>query len=201
MNNCMAWLVMLASVMMCGCKGDAKDDAAAGDRSKQQIGKSGPATQPAPRKMPPAIRIDAGSDKPWTDPQGNVWAAETGFEGGGSVDRGPIEIVGTDKPDIYRTERYGMESFSVATANGKYTVKLHFAETFSGVSGPGERVFGVKVEDKDLGKVDVFKEAGAANKALVKSVEVNVMDGKLDIVFTADTQNPEINAIEIIPAG
>ena len=149
----------------------------------------------------PAIRIDAGSDKGFTDKQGNVWGPDKGFEGGAIADRGAIAIEGTDMPEIYRTEHHGMESFSVPVPNRKYTVKLHFAETYSGVTAAGGRVFGVKVEDKDLGKIDVFKEAGKGNKAFIKSVDVNVTDGKLDVVFTADTQRPEINAIEIIPVG
>jgi hypothetical protein len=163
-----------------------------------------PATREAPATAPTrppaaALRIDAGSDKPWTDRHGNVWAAESGFEGGSSVDRGDIPIENTDVPEIYRTEHHSMERFSAAVPNGRYTVRLHFAETFPGVTEAGMRVFGVKVEDQDLGKVDVFKEAGGARKALVKTAEVTVADGKLDIVFTEETQRPEINAIEVLP--
>jgi hypothetical protein len=32
-------------------------------------------------------------------------------------------------------------------------------------------------------------------------VDVDVTDGKLDIKFTPNIENPEINAIEIIPAS
>ena len=37
--------------------------------------------------------------------------------------------------------------------------------------------------------------------ALVITVEVDIKDGALDIAFTPKVENPEINAIEILPAG
>jgi len=35
----------------------------------------------------------------------------------------------------------------------------------------------------------------------VETVNVDVADGKLDITFTSDIDNPEINAIEILPTS
>ena len=35
----------------------------------------------------------------------------------------------------------------------------------------------------------------------VETVNVEVNDGKLDIIFTSQVENPEINGIEIIPAS
>ncbi len=163
--------------------------------------KAAPVAAPTPAAAAKAIRIDAGATAPFTDKSGNVWMADKGFtEGDGDVvDRGDIKIENTDMPQLYRTEHFGMTAFSTALPNGKYLVKLHFAETFDGITGPGERVFSIKVEDKELKDIDVFKEAGGLNKALVKSVPVEVKDGKLDITFIANVQSPEINGIEIIP--
>jgi endoglucanase len=148
-----------------------------------------------------AIRVNAGASQPYTDPNGNMWLADTGFEGGDLADRGDVAIANTNMPGVYRTEHYSMTSFSQAVPNGKYTVKLHFAETYDGITAKGERVFTVKVQDKELKDVDVFAETGGLNKALVKTFDVAVIGGKLSIVFTANVQNPEINGIEIIPAG
>ena len=92
-----------------------------------------------------------------------------------------------------------MTAFSVPVPNGKYLVKLHFAETSSAVTAAGERVFGIKVEDKELKDFDVMKKAGAREKALVEPVEVEVKDGKLDIAFTERTQHTLINGIEVLP--
>jgi hypothetical protein len=46
---------------------------------------------------------------------------------------------------------------------------------------------------------DVFAKAGGALRAYVETVNVEVTDGKLDIKFTPNVENPEINGIEIVP--
>jgi hypothetical protein len=94
-----------------------------------------------------------------------------------------------------------MTKFSQAVPNGKYTIKLHFAETSSAISAAGERVFSMDVEGKEVKDFDIWAKAGGREKAYVESVDVEVKDGTLDITFTAKTQNPAINAVEIIPAS
>ena len=145
------------------------------------------------------IRINAGATASWTNASGNVWLPDQGFDGGKTVDRGSIEIAGTTMPDIYRTEHYGMKSFSQAVPNGAYTVKLHFAETSPRITTKGKRVFSIKVEDQEIKDLDVVAKAGAPKTALVETVNVKVADGKLDIAFTPGVQSPEINGIEIMP--
>jgi hypothetical protein len=148
------------------------------------------------------IRINAGASAAYTNSTGEVWLADQGFEGGDTADRGSdLQITNTTDQTIYRTEHYGMTSFSQSLPNGKYTVKLHFAETYDGISGPGERVFSVKVGEQEIKDLDVFAKAGGLNHAYVETVNnVDVTNGKLDITFTEKTENPEINGIEIIPA-
>ena len=146
------------------------------------------------------IRINAGATGPYTDPDGNVWIPDTGFKGGEILDRGPITVANTNLQGVYRTEHYSMESFTQALPNGNYTVKLHFAETFEGISGKGERVFSFKVQDKGVRDFDVYAESGGFECALVKTFDVTVTDGKLTIVFIPNIENPEINGIEILPA-
>jgi hypothetical protein len=143
------------------------------------------------------IRINAGAFEPYTDPRGNVWAPETGFEDGSTIERGDIPIANTDMVPIYRTEHYSMTRFTQAVPDGDYTVKLHFAETFDGISDKGQRVFSVKVQDKELKDLDIFAEVGFS-KALVKTFDVSVTNGKLTIIFTPNIENPEINGIEIL---
>lgn len=94
-----------------------------------------------------------------------------------------------------------MESFSWPLANGKYQVKLHFCETFEGITGPGERVFSFTVQGQEFKDFDVFKKAGGALKACVETVNVEVTNGKLHIKFTGNIENPQINGIEIIPVS
>ena len=152
---------------------------------------------PAP-KLP--IRIKTGITAPLKDETGVVWEADRGFADGETIERPEIQIANTKTPSVYRAERYSMTKFSQPLPNGKYLVKLHFAETYEGISGPKERVFSFNVEGKEFKDFDVFAKAGGANRAYVETVEVEIKDGKLDIVFAPNVENPQINAIEILPA-
>ncbi len=155
----------------------------------------------APSPVPPPVRIKAGSSNSFTDSDGNVWLPDQGFADGETTDRpDDMQIANTKDPALYRSEHYSMTSFSYPVPNGKYLVKLHFAETFDGVSGPGGRVFTFKVGDQEFKDFDVWVKAGGGQRAYVESVNTEVTDGKLNITFTAQEENPEINGIEILPA-
>ncbi len=145
------------------------------------------------------IRIKAGKSEPVKDAEGNVWLADQGFEGGQTIERPDIQIPNTKSPDLYRAERYSMDSFSWPVPNGKYQVKLHFAETFEGINGPGERVFSFNVQGKDFKDFDPWVKAGGPLKAYIETVSVEVTDGKIKVTFTPKVENPQICAIEIIP--
>ncbi len=150
---------------------------------------------------PAPIRINAGASEAVKDSEGNTWLPDQGFDGGDVIDRGDIEIANTKIAAIYRSERYSMTGFTHKLANGKYTVKLHFAETYEEIGSAGQRVFSFNVEGKDFKNFDVFVKAGGARRAYVETVNVEITDGKLDITFTAEVENPEINGIEILPAS
>ncbi len=166
---------------------------------------STPAPAPAPKTAAPAavvatIRIKAGVDAPVTDSEGQVWQADKGFGGGDTIERDPnLAIANTTDPVLYRSEHYSMDSFSYPLPNGHYTVKLHFAETYEDITGAGQRVFSYNVQGHDFKDFDVFQKAGGPNRAYIETVPVNITDGKLRITFTTQVENPEINAIEIIP--
>jgi hypothetical protein len=158
-----------------------------------------PAPAAAPAVMLPPIRIKAGLSVPVTNFEGQVFLPEQGFVEGDTVERPDVQITNTQSPQLYRSEHYLMKSFSCPVPNGKYSVKLHFAETFEGISGPGERVFSFNVEGKEFKDFDVWVKAGGFLKAYIETVDVEVTDGKLDITFTANVENPQICAIEILP--
>ncbi|MGA2029712.1 MAG: malectin [Verrucomicrobiota bacterium] len=161
-----------------------------------------PVTAPESNATPTTIRIDAGSANSYTDSSGNVWLPDQGFADGDTVERDSSkQITNTADPALYRTEHYGMTSFSYTIPNGKYTVILHFAETYDGITGPGQRVFSFNVQGQDFKDFDVWVKAGGPQRAYLETVNVNVTDGKLDITFTPNIENPEINGIEIIPAS
>ena len=152
---------------------------------------------PAGTSVQPML-IDAGSTADLVDAQGRKWTADTGFAGGGIVDRGAIEIAGTTNDRLYQTERWGMTGYSLPVAPGLYTVKLHFAETYA--TAPGARIFSVDVEGQKLTDIDLVAAAGARTAMVTSVPNVAVGDGKLDIGFTAKAGAAVINAIEVEPA-
>jgi hypothetical protein len=156
----------------------------------------------------PTIRINAGAIEPITDSQGVAWQADTGFDDGLTNDRVDLQITGTSTPELYRTERYSMNSYSVPVPNGKYTLKLHFSEDFEGIFAAEERLFTYTVKDgtpaagktiKEVKDFSPWKAAGAQYKAYIDTMPVTVTSGQISITFTPQVENPQINAIEIIP--
>ena len=162
----------------------------------------------APQSGAPALvagpdgvyRVKAGSPQPFTDSAGHVWQADTGFNGGDTVDRDPsLKVENTKDPGMFLNEHYGMDSFACRVPNGNYTAKLYFAETFDGITGPGERVFSFNAQGNEFKDVDLWVKAGGPNRAYVVTVPASVTDGVFRITFTPNVENPEINAIELIP--
>jgi hypothetical protein len=153
-----------------------------------------------PNPVKPPVRIKAGVTTPFTDSAGNVWLPDQGFADGETTERdADLQIANTSDPGLYRSERYSMSSFSYPVPNGKYIVKLHFAETYDGISGPGDRVFSFNVQGHAFNDFDIYKTVGP-NRAEIVTVPIDVTDGKVSITFTPKVENPEINGIEILPA-
>jgi hypothetical protein len=156
-----------------------------------------PAVNVAPETK--AIRIRAGTSLPFTDSNGNIWLPDQGFADGDTVERPDLAISNTKDPGLYHAERYSMTDFSWPLPNGKYTVRLHFAETYEGITQAGERVFSFNVQGREFKDFDVFAKSGGSGRAYVESVPTEINDGKLHITFTPQVENPQINGIEIIP--
>ena len=188
----------LAVVLFIGCR-SGKDQPRSSAPAPATTA-SAPAAPPNP--TPGVIRIRAGDTASFTDASGNVWLADQGFADGNTILRaGDLKIENTKDPGLYRAERYSMTAFSYPLPNGKYTVKLHFAETFDGITGPGQRVFSFNVEGREFKDFDIWVKAGGPQRAYIETVPVDITDGKLDIKFTPKVENPEINGIEIIPVA
>ncbi len=213
-----AWPLILAALLPLGCESSKKESSstepaaaskpAATASTPAPAQPAAPAAAPAPAKpaepaaAPTTVRIKAGSSTPMTDSSGNNWLADQGFDGGDTVSRADdLEIANTKDPALYRSEHYSMTAFSYKVPNGKYVVKLHFAETFEGIEGPGQRVFSFNVEGHEFKDFDVWVKAGGPRRAYIETVPVDITDGKLDITFESKVENPEINGIEIIPAS
>ena len=200
-------LFLIFGGLVTGCKGPVVSDPTS-KTSVTRVSSAGavsaPAANPYGENNPGAtksiIRIKAGADSPITDSEGHIWQPDQGFGGGDTIARDDgLQITNTTDPMLYRTEHYGMDSFSCKIPNGKYTVKLYFAETFESITGVGQRIFSFNVQGHDFKDFDVWQQAGGPERALVESVPADITDGKLQITFTSNVENPEINAIEIIP--
>lgn len=97
-------------------------------------------------------------------------------------------------------------------SNRRYTVRLYFLEAYftEGDSGRayeepysegGPRTFGVAIENRAvLQNYEPFKEHGHDVGAM-KSFEVTVDDGVLEIRFLREVENPTVSGIEVIDTG
>ena len=169
-----------------------------------------PATKPiAPvADTRPTIRINAGAEVPVTDSTGVKWEADRGFDDGFTNDRTELQITGTKTPELYQTERYSMNHYNIKVPNGRYILKLHFSEDYEGITDPTMRIFTYAVKDgspaagkvlKEVKDFSPWKSAGAQYQAYIDTVPIQVTAGELSITFTPQVENPQINAIEIIP--
>lgn len=209
--SCGSLITALAVLLIVGCesnKEESKPEAtAAPAAAPATTAEATPAAAPAaaaeatPAAAFKAIRIDAGSDTNYVDTDGNVWLADQGFADGEVVTRdADLPVANTKDPALFRTEHYDMTSFTEKVPNGKYTLKLYFAETYEDITGAGQRVFSFNAAGQEFKDFDVFVKAGGAQRAFVVNLDDVVTNGQVDITFTANIQSPEINGIEIIPA-
>ena len=128
-------------------------------------------------------------------------AGDDGFDGGNIVDRGPIAIGKTDRPSLFRTERYGVDSYLIEVDDGTYDVHLGFAETYKGIKRKGARVFAVSINDSPPVRIDPYAAAGGWCKAYVRTWrDVEARDGQgIDIRFAG--KDPMVNYIEVTRPG
>ena len=118
---------------------------------------------------------------------------------GGHEGSSRTAVIGTKDPDLFLSEHWGMRAFSCEIPNGKYLAKLYFAETYEDITGPSQRVFSFNVQGHEFKDFDIWARAGGSKRAYIESVPVDVTNGEFRVAFTAKTENPTINAIEIIP--
>jgi hypothetical protein len=152
------------------------------------------------------VRVACGASAPYTDHDGNVWAADSHFSGGQPDTHNPaVSIANTKDAPLYNSQRYGdgggrPVSFSYAfdVPNGSYHVTLKFAETY--LTGAGQRLFDVSINDqKKLTAFDIFKTAGGADVAADQAFDVDVTGGALKIQFDPGAADfPKVDAIEIL---
>jgi hypothetical protein len=152
------------------------------------------------------VRVACGASVPYTDHDGNVWAADNHYSGGAPDTHNPaVTIANTMDAPLYNSQRYGDNagkpgsfSYAFVVPNGSYHVTLKFAETY--LTGEGQRLFDVSIDDaKKLPAYDIFKVAGGANTAHDEAFDIDVTGATLKIQFDPGGADfPKVDAIEIV---
>lgn len=113
---------------------------------------------------------------------------------GGSPNSTQDSVVGGQ---LYQTERYGSFSYEVpVTANGSYTVKLHFAEIDQ--NSAGSRSFSVAIEGNTvISNLDLYAEVGHDVGYTETFAGIAVNDGSVTIELIEGIENPTIAGFAI----
>ncbi len=133
-----------------------------------------------------------------------TYVADTDFSGGTAKPRtNLIDIVNVPNPApmaVYQNQRFGNFTYTLPgfTANSTNLVRLHFADTHWTTTG--QRSFNVSINGNQvLTNFDIVAQAGAGNRALVKSFNVNASSsGNYVIVFTTVKDDATISGIEVL---
>jgi malectin (di-glucose binding ER protein) len=160
-------------------------------------------TTPTPTPTPVAA-INAGG------PTAGDFASDTDNNGGSTyTTSSSIDTSGVTNPAptaVYQTVRYGNFSYTIPnlTANGAYTVQLHFSEPYWGTSqasggGVGSRIFNVSVNGTQvLSNFDVYQAAGGANKAVMEQIPATAdSNGNITINFSSVVDNAMVSGIAV----
>jgi hypothetical protein len=153
---------------------------------------------PPPEPGTVVAAINAGGDA-YTAIDGTPYLADSGFSGG-STQVSNVEVAGTDDDVLYNNWRFGDFAYHLPVFPGIYTVELHFADTYN--STPGQRLFNVSIEGATvLQEFDIIAVVGV-NTALVRTFDVDVSDGVLDIALSnGSAGNARLDALRVIRAG
>ena len=116
----------------------------------------------------------------------------------------PTSIAASAAPAaVYQDARQGSITYTIPglTPGGSNIVRLHFAELY--FSAAGSRVFNVTINGTAvLTNFDIYATAGAQYTAVVKQfTETANNSGQMVITFTAVTDQPSINGIEVLDSA
>jgi hypothetical protein len=179
-------------------------------------GTSAASTQATATTQPPSssggyVSINAGgaavSDSGGGD---NPFVADEDYSTGGttySVPNAitiPASIAASAAPAaVYQDARQGSITYTIPglTPGSSNIVRLHFAELY--FSAAGSRVFNVAINGiAVLTNFDIYATAGAQYTAVVKQfTETANSSGDMVIAFTAVTDQPMINGIEVLDSA
>jgi PKD domain/Malectin domain len=143
----------------------------------------------------PAWTSDEGGSSPY-----HAGDANTGNWGPGATSDSTVPA--STPNSVFDTELWSPSDDSPMTwtfpvTPGKHLeARLFFANRYDGTSQPGKRVFNVSVEGQDLNNFDIVDSVGDQTGTMKKFDFTS--DAEVNINFSHVTENPLINAIEIV---
>ncbi|WP_435361659.1 malectin domain-containing carbohydrate-binding protein [Haloarchaeobius sp. DFWS5] len=155
-------------------------------------------------------RANAGGPDIAATDSGPDWVSDTPYlvAGGGSTsshgqpDQLDASVPSSTPSGIWNDERWdpgdGAEmqyEFSVPSGTA-VEVRLYFYDGYSGTSAVGDRVFDLSVEDESITDFDPVEEFGDQTGGMQSFTVTS--DGTIDVDFGHVTENPQLNAIEIV---
>ncbi|MDB5105986.1 MAG: type sorting protein [Fibrobacteres bacterium] len=147
-------------------------------------------------------RVNCGGET-FADKSGHLWEGDGHFEGGMTFSASS-DILNTDIPNLYQTERWndpgqGGLKYTFNVLPGDYRVNLHFAEIYDSSFATGKRVFDVLLNGMAVAAdLDIFAQAGA-NTPLILDYLATAVDGKITVEFGNKIGNAKVAGIEVIP--
>ena len=191
-------------------------------RKRRKAAKQGTVAEVAPPVKHLRLNLNAPGDKldaqnqarlsypkPWLGKATHYWVKEVpvaheGEPAGFRFNTDRTSIGGTESPWLYTSGLTGAMTFTVkaASAHGaRYNLRLHFAELQGAKSG--ERQFDVRVRGKSiLRRLDISREAGGANVALIREVRgILPKQGAITVELAPVAgRPPSLCALEVIAA-
>jgi hypothetical protein len=150
-------------------------------------------------------RVNAAGPAEQAGDSGPDWATDAGLvSGGNAADWGSTVPMDTTVPagtpaDVFATERWGAQDWNFPVPAGRHvTVRLYFANQYSGTSQPGQRVFNVLIDGQTvLSNFDIVASAGDSTGTM-RAFPITTDGNGVDVDLRAVTENPLVNGIEII---
>ncbi len=159
-----------------------------------------------PEHLGDTIKINTGGDMSSGYYADQIWGPdkEYGFIAGNFQNiNNNVDIHNTDNDVVYRSSLNRLASYKVRLKPGAYTIKMLFSENH--YSSPNDRIFDIVIEgDLVVNDLDVLSHASINTAYGITLNNIEVVDGVLDIYFSADNYGvgyaaagPFINGLEI----
>ncbi len=190
-------------------------------KTKEENRQWGYVSQPGPMTPVRRLALNLGAPGDRKDDAGGLWlgyprprgslvlAMSAGISllpGGSNFNHDPAyrSIEGTDKPWLFCSGAHGLKECRLPLAESsdgtaRYTVRLAFAELDHDAAG--KRVFDVKLQGKVVAEdIDIFKEAGEKNRALVREFKGIVADEELTVELVPKASKPTADQMPVLQA-